>query len=197
MCVNIFPPSGCQHIMMLYQTWYQWFDITKLLPNVGWICNDWQVTSLLLYRWEPGNHRYHYPDSKVHEAYMGPIWGRQDPGGPHVGPMNLAIRAAYQTVWLFFFSPTVAHHIWQFSSKPKPIGQRWLNWLLGGNWPSEYRSLNLWLCGQHYFSRSQPRVTPTQTVRRISVRASQCGSTSLQVSYHNNIAMPERKIVHF
>ena len=24
-------------------------------------------------------------------ANMGPIWGRQDPGGPHVGPMNLAI----------------------------------------------------------------------------------------------------------
>ena len=21
---------------------------------------------------------------------MGPIWGRQDPGGPHVGPMNIA-----------------------------------------------------------------------------------------------------------
>ena len=20
---------------------------------------------------------------------MGPIWGREDPGGPHVGPMNL------------------------------------------------------------------------------------------------------------
>ena len=32
------------------------------------------------------------PDSKVHEANMGPIWGRQDPGGPHVGPMNFAIR---------------------------------------------------------------------------------------------------------
>ena len=31
------------------------------------------------------------PDSKVHWANMGPIWGRQDPGGPHVGPMNLAI----------------------------------------------------------------------------------------------------------
>ena len=30
-------------------------------------------------------------DSKVHGANMGPIWGRQDPGGPHVGPMNLAI----------------------------------------------------------------------------------------------------------
>ena len=28
------------------------------------------------------------PDSKVHGAN---IWGLQDPGGPHVGPMNLAI----------------------------------------------------------------------------------------------------------
>ena len=35
---------------------------------------------------------YHgYPDSKVHGANMGPIWGQQDPDGPHVGPMNLAI----------------------------------------------------------------------------------------------------------
>ena len=31
------------------------------------------------------------PDSKVHGANMEPIWGRQDPGGPHVGPMNLAL----------------------------------------------------------------------------------------------------------
>ena len=31
------------------------------------------------------------PDSKVHGAYMGPTWGRQDPGGSHVGPINLAI----------------------------------------------------------------------------------------------------------
>ena len=30
-------------------------------------------------------------DSKVPGANMGPIWGRQDPGGPHVGPMNFAI----------------------------------------------------------------------------------------------------------
>ena len=34
---------------------------------------------------------YAVPDSKVHGANMGPIWGRQDPGGPHVGPMNFAI----------------------------------------------------------------------------------------------------------
>ena len=32
------------------------------------------------------------PDSKFHGANMGPILGRQDPGGPRIGPMNLAIR---------------------------------------------------------------------------------------------------------
>ena len=31
------------------------------------------------------------PDSNVHGANMGPIWGRQDPGGPQVGPINFAI----------------------------------------------------------------------------------------------------------
>ena len=31
---------------------------------------------------------------------MGPIWGRQDPGGPHVGPMNLAIWAPVSG-WLY------------------------------------------------------------------------------------------------
>ena len=32
-----------------------------------------------------------YPDSKVHGANMGAIWGPQDPDGPQVGPMNFAI----------------------------------------------------------------------------------------------------------
>ena len=35
-----------------------------------------------------------FPDSKVHGANMGPIWVLSAPGGPHVGPMNLAIRGA-------------------------------------------------------------------------------------------------------
>ena len=33
-----------------------------------------------------------YPDSKVHGANMGPTWVLSAPGGPYVGPMNLAIR---------------------------------------------------------------------------------------------------------
>ena len=34
-------------------------------------------------------------DGKVHGAQMGPTWGRQDPAGPYVGPMNFAIWGGY------------------------------------------------------------------------------------------------------
>ena len=30
-----------------------------------------------------------HPNSKVDGANMGLTWGRQDPGGPHVGPSTL------------------------------------------------------------------------------------------------------------
>ena len=36
-----------------------------------------------------------HPNSKVDGANMGPIWGRQDPDGPHLGPMNFAIWAVH------------------------------------------------------------------------------------------------------
>ena len=41
------------------------------------------------YLWQIRSH----PDSKVHGANMWHIWGRQYPGGPHVGPINFAIWA--------------------------------------------------------------------------------------------------------
>ena len=42
-------------------------------------------------RWDPSAKRgQSAPDIKVPGANMGPIWGRQDPGGPHVGPINVA-----------------------------------------------------------------------------------------------------------
>ena len=37
-----------------------------------------------------------FPDSKVHGANMGPTWVLSAPDGPHVGPMNLAIRVRLQ-----------------------------------------------------------------------------------------------------
>ena len=37
-------------------------------------------------------HQTTIPENKVNGANMGLIWGRQDPGGPRVGPMKLDIR---------------------------------------------------------------------------------------------------------
>ena len=42
---------------------------------------------------------HNYPIGKVCVANMGPIWGQQDPGGPHIGPMSRAI-------WVFLLVST-------------------------------------------------------------------------------------------
>ena len=44
------------------------------------------------------------PDSKVRGANVGPTWGRQDPGGPHVGHMNLATGEFLYLLCLDFYS---------------------------------------------------------------------------------------------
>ena len=49
-----------------------------------WVRIAWKICNSILQQ---------HPDSKVHGANMGPIWDRQDPGGPHVSPMNFAIWA--------------------------------------------------------------------------------------------------------
>ena len=81
-----------------------WFDKYCVFLYVSTTCHMWSVmyfvisnVLLVSFRWV--NYatrplvRYGciFPDSKVHGANMGPIWGRQDPCGPHVGPMNFAI----------------------------------------------------------------------------------------------------------
>ena len=42
------------------------------------------------------------PDSKVHEASMGPIWGRQDPGGPHVDRYGYFLTSSFfmREMWI-------------------------------------------------------------------------------------------------
>ena len=45
--------------------------------------------------------QYACPDSKVHGANTGPTWGRQGPGVPHVGCMNLAFWV--DAIVLLFF----------------------------------------------------------------------------------------------
>ena len=49
------------------------------------------------------------PDSKVHGANMGPIWGQQDPVGPHVDPMNFAIWVTIMLVGGSHFTGMTQH----------------------------------------------------------------------------------------
>ena len=63
------------------------------------------------------------PDRKVRGAYMGPTWGRQDPGGPHVGPMDLAIKDSIYNQQLFpCIKITVVTHTWVTE-----LGHRWFS----------------------------------------------------------------------
>ena len=71
----------------------------------AWDLNRWQIVGLdLVDKWRSWlirccgyGEKNAIPDSTVHGANMGPIWGRQDPGGPHVGPMNFAILDAFMS----------------------------------------------------------------------------------------------------
>ena len=51
----------------------------------------WLTTVTLFFLYKIESPYQLISDSKVHGANVGPTWGRQDPGGPHVGPMNFAI----------------------------------------------------------------------------------------------------------
>ena len=50
------------------------------------------------------NLTHNSPDSKVHGANMGPTWVLSAPDGPHVFPMNLAIRE-YSSIALLKLQP--------------------------------------------------------------------------------------------
>ena len=54
------------------------------------------------------------PHSKVHGANIGPIWGRQDRGGPHVCPMDFAVWDGSWVSRQLWFGRVVAndHQIW-------------------------------------------------------------------------------------
>ena len=79
----VFPsgPSGCVNQTDLCGQDLPWTqELCNLHSHLGW----------------PGKHHRQTgagkcADSKVHGANMGPICGRQDPGGPHVSPMNFVI----------------------------------------------------------------------------------------------------------
>ena len=86
------------------QNSHVFFDVNlmKMLKN-SWVASDLRCydTECIQVEMTISRGNVEYPDRKVHGANMGPIWGRQDPGGPHVDPMNFAIWAVMGT----FHSP--------------------------------------------------------------------------------------------
>ena len=99
-----FPLNMCYHFMTSECYVGNGIDYrgTVHRTEAGTMCHSWENASAINPSTHPGKVSYTsrkcdplylkaYPDSKVHGANMGPAWGRQDLGGPHVGPMNLAI----------------------------------------------------------------------------------------------------------
>ena len=66
-----------------------------------------------------------YPYSKFHGVNMGPTWGRQDPGGPHVGPMNPAIWV--ENGWSPVRRQAIIGTNYDFSSITRPMRHRGTN----------------------------------------------------------------------
>ena len=62
---------------------------TETVQGGDWGKSTWRVNTILPMS-TIGTHTC--PDSKVHGANTGPTWVLSAPDGPHVGPMNLAIR---------------------------------------------------------------------------------------------------------
>ena len=88
--------------------WFETFQSSCCITLIWWGCvvsyvcmyyiNHWYHTTVHLYICIISKRTI--PDSKVHWASMGPTWGWHDPGGPHVGPMNLA---SWDGMWHFSY----------------------------------------------------------------------------------------------
>ena len=112
MCVLFCMGPMCPNKLM---NWIELYSIsetlsrrTKSLVMCVVFYNDWfsvisQPHCIPLY-WTGNTYRCDklYPDSKVHGAKMGPTWVLSAHDGPHVGPMNLAIRAFFLLQWLAY-----------------------------------------------------------------------------------------------
>ena len=76
-----------------HHRWDQMYHVTYMEDVVGVI----RLQTALISHYEhilQNVYMVRSPDSKVHGANMGPTWVLSAPDGPHVGPMNLAIRGS-------------------------------------------------------------------------------------------------------
>ena len=91
------------------------------LTSLVWVCVEWkskrslELAALCVSRFVA----FTVPDSKIHGANMGPIWGRQDPSGPHVGPMNFAIWGDLGRVGFYWKSNSEKYSWLNFINQPR------------------------------------------------------------------------------
>ena len=107
---------------MLFQPFFLWHSTSNGSRPGSLHHPDWPVLKSFVAFRQGFSH-----DSKVHGANMGPTWVLSSPGGPHVGPMNLAIWEGFAgnqtcrvTAWSLAFlhwneSNTIA---WKFQDTP-------------------------------------------------------------------------------
>ena len=86
-----------------------------------------------------------FPDSKVHGANMGPTWVLSAPGGPHVVPMNLAIRVPF---------PITAAALLPPYNKPFHTGLMILGMHIAQNLGAQDATLLWHLVCSHYYSQA-------------------------------------------
>ena len=115
----------------------------------GYMLYDW------MHCWNGG--LWNTPDSKVHGATMGPIWGQQDPGGPHVGPMNLAIWDTQYTEFTI--------DIWkQLSFQTHELKNNFLNMNKEGKMTSSFlfggHLINLYVICAKFVCQQKPWIYP-------------------------------------
>ena len=83
------------NLLVLFEINHELITGTKMIIPIYRYFSCCCVNSLVAGRCDSGFKSI--PDSKVHGASMGPTWDQQDPGGPHVGHMNLAVWNDSQT----------------------------------------------------------------------------------------------------
>ena len=93
---RVFVKANPLHLPLHYDPWVSIMTLesVRMCHHSGWLKMTVSGATGACCLWEI----YHYWPLMLHVIIarfigpnMGPIWGRQDPGEPHVGPMNFAI----------------------------------------------------------------------------------------------------------
>ena len=104
------PPGSCWPQEPCYQSREQVVSSNGIDKTGTCVLRGSRSSLLWLFHWHNWISKSRsFPDSKVHGANMGPIWSRQDPGGPHVGPMNFVIWVVFRDESWCFSPRSVLH----------------------------------------------------------------------------------------